>query len=268
VIRAFSYGGGVQSTAAMVLAAAGEIDFPLFIFANVGDDHEPETLAYVRAVAMPYAARHGIEVVEVKRGGVNKSLLHKIERLPSTLPIPVRMDRTGAPGKRSCTQDFKIAPIARELRRRGATAEAPAVIGLGITVDEIQRVRTPFDARIPSQRRAYPLALDLGLTRQDCIRIIERAEIPVPPKSACFFCPFHSLEQWKRLRRDRRDEFERSVELERLMQTRRRDLGKDPVWLTDLGARHKVTLDRLVAHDQLTLDEERVDNCDEGFCFT
>ena len=48
-LRVFSYGGGVQSTAALVLAAQGKIDFPTFLFANVGDDSEhPATLRYVR----------------------------------------------------------------------------------------------------------------------------------------------------------------------------------------------------------------------------
>jgi hypothetical protein len=47
-IRAFSYGGW-QSTAALVLAAQGHIDFRTFLFANVGDDSEhPATLAYIR----------------------------------------------------------------------------------------------------------------------------------------------------------------------------------------------------------------------------
>lgn len=39
-LRVFSFGGGVQSTAALVLAAQGEIDFTAFIFANVGADSE------------------------------------------------------------------------------------------------------------------------------------------------------------------------------------------------------------------------------------
>jgi hypothetical protein len=266
-VRAFSFGGGVQSTAALVLAADRRIDFPLFVYANVGDDHEPETLRYVREVAKPYADEHGIELVEVERGGVNKSLLHKIERLETSVPIPMRMDGSGAPGNRTCTQDFKIEPVARLLKARGATKEHPAIIGLGITVDEIQRVRSAYDKRVPVQRRDYPL-VRLELTRQNCLNVIEAGGLPRPPKSACFFCPYHSVEQWQKLRRDRRPEFDRAVALERSMQARRAALGKDPVWLTDQGARHKITLDRLVGHDQMTLDDEHVDNCDEGFCFT
>ena len=39
-LRVFSYGGGVQSTAALVLASQHKIDFKTFLFCNVGDDSE------------------------------------------------------------------------------------------------------------------------------------------------------------------------------------------------------------------------------------
>jgi hypothetical protein len=39
-LRTFSYGGGWQSTAALVLAAQGRLDYRVFVFANVRDDSE------------------------------------------------------------------------------------------------------------------------------------------------------------------------------------------------------------------------------------
>ena len=60
-LRFVSYGGGVQSTALLVLAATRRIDYPIFVMANVGDDSEhPATLDYVRDVASHYAADNGI----------------------------------------------------------------------------------------------------------------------------------------------------------------------------------------------------------------
>lgn len=111
LLRSVSYGGGVQSTCLLVLAAQGEIDFRLFLFANVGDDSEhPSTLRYVREVAIPYAAEHGIELRELHRvpqRGVAKghveTLWGRLTREGSrSLPIPVRMSN-GAPGTRSCS---------------------------------------------------------------------------------------------------------------------------------------------------------------------
>src|SRR5258708_98613 len=46
-LKVFSFGGGVQSVAALVLAAQGKIDYRHFVFCNVGDDSEnPATLEY------------------------------------------------------------------------------------------------------------------------------------------------------------------------------------------------------------------------------
>ncbi|WP_256918783.1 hypothetical protein [Streptomyces hilarionis] len=39
-VKSFSFSGGVQSMAAMVLAATGELDYRTFLMANVGDDSE------------------------------------------------------------------------------------------------------------------------------------------------------------------------------------------------------------------------------------
>ena len=60
----FSFGGGVQSTAVLVLQAQGKLNYDEFVFANVGDDSEnPETLEYVNRYSKPFAAAHGIRLV-------------------------------------------------------------------------------------------------------------------------------------------------------------------------------------------------------------
>lgn len=269
-LRTFSYGGGVQSTAALVLAAEGKIDFGTFLFSNVGDDSEmPETLAYVHEVAIPYGAEHGIEVVELhklRRDGTRAPTLY--ERLTvegsRSLPIPVRMSRTGAPGTRSCTADHKIRVIARWLREHGATKEDPAQVGIGISTDEIQRAKPGIDPRSLIQCRTYPL-LDLGLDRQDCDQIIRASGLPVPGKSACYFCPFHKREEWRRMKRDEPELFDKSVALERLLNDRRASLGKDPVWFT--GA--LIPLDEAISPDgdQLGL-ELATGDCESGYCMT
>jgi hypothetical protein len=268
-LRVFSYGGGVQSTACLVLAAQREIDYPTFLFANTGDDSEhPDTIRYVRDVAVPWAAERGVDVVELARrrqkgdrAGEVETLYGRLTRPGSrSIGIPVRMGGDGAPGTRSCTTDFKIRVIARWLREHGATEADPAHTGIGISLDEIHRL----NSRKPegNQVLEYPL-IDRLVTRQDCMNLIERAGLPVPPKSACFFCPFHTLEAWRRLRRETPDLFDRAVHLERLMNERRRELGKDEVYLH----RSARPLDDVVGDDQqLVLDVD--DTCESGFCMT
>jgi len=265
-LRVFSYGGGVQSTAALVLAANGEIDYRIFAFSNVGDDSEhPASLRYVREIAMPYAEQHGIELVELRRqrrDGTTESLLERMDRTESSISIPVRM-QNGAPGNRTCTMVFKIRVIDRFLRERGATKTDPAVIGLGISLDELTRMRS--DSGSPYKTLDYPL-IDRRIDRAACIGIIERSGLPVPQKSSCYFCPFHRIATWQKMRHDEPELFWKSVELERKLNERRARLGKDQVWLTDRGR----PLDE-VTSDNKQLDlfsDDREGGCNSaGFCF-
>jgi hypothetical protein len=267
-IRFVSYGGGVQSTALLVLAAQRKINFPLFVMANVGNDSEnPATLRYVGEHAQPFAEQHGIELVvldRTKRDGTTETLWGRLTREGSrSLPIPVRMSN-GAPGTRSCTADFKIKVTGKEAKRRGATADNPATVGIGISVDEIHRAN---NRRVePHERIVYPL-LDLGLRRTDCMRIIREAGLPVPPKSSCFFCPFHRDSAWHDLRREQPEEFAKACDLEDLLNARRDTLGKDHVYLTRHGRPLRDVIPEGV--DLLPIaDDDGDGSCDSGWCMT
>lgn len=265
-IRVISYGGGVQSTALIVLAAQGRIDFHLAAFANVGDDSEhPATLEYVQNVAIPWATDHGIQIAQLRRimrTGEERTLWqHLMQPGSRSVPIPVRMNGNGAPGRRSCTADYKIKVIARHLRALGATKTNPAVVAVGISTDEFHRAsnRRAHDFEIPE----YPL-LDLGISRNECERIIRDAGLPVPPKSACFFCPFQRKASWQQMRKNEPDLFLASQLLEDTLNERRQRLGKDPVWLTGYGRR----LSEAVQMPDPTLFDEGPDECDSGYCWT
>ncbi|GHJ43304.1 hypothetical protein Cs7R123_06460 [Catellatospora sp. TT07R-123] len=163
-LRVVSYGGGVQSTALLVLAAQRVIDFPVFLFANVGDDSEdPDTMTYLHQYARPFAALHGIQLHVLdkrRRDGSIETLYGRLTRHGSrSLPIPVRMSN-GAPGTRSCTAEFKIRVIGKWLRQHGASPGNKATVGIGISLDEIERLNnrkaTPYEIPVYpcSTRRA------------------------------------------------------------------------------------------------------------------
>lgn len=266
-LRIISYGGGVQSTALVVLAAQRVIDFSVALFSNVGDDSEhPETIRYVREVAVPWAAERGVAVHELhrtKRTGEAETLWSRLMQEGSrSLPIPVRMPDTGAPGTRSCTIDFKIKVIARWLRENGATKDNPATVAIGFSTDEFHR--SSNKKAHPYEVPVYPL-LDLGYSRSDCMRIIADAGLPVPPKSACFFCPFHRPATWAEMRRDEPDLFERAAGLEAILNERRDMLGKDHVYLTRFG---KPLRDAIATAQDTLWHDEGPESCDEGHCWT
>jgi len=261
-IHALSYGGGVQSTAMLVLAAECVIPHRLALFANVGADSEnPRTLDYIERYTKPYAATHGIELVELHKRdkhGTPVTLYGRLMSSERSIDIPMRMSN-GAPGNRNCTETFKINVIKAELKRRGATNNDPAELAMGISMDEYQRMRTA--SGVPFYTLAYPL-IERRMDRAACMALIGRVGLPVPPKSSCTFCPYQRLRQWKALMHEQPDRFAQAVELEQVMIARRAMLGKDPIYLTSAGK----PLDEAVVDDgQLSLFDGG--SCDiAGYC--
>lgn len=226
--RAYSYGAGVQSTAMLVLAAQGYIAPGPFLFANVGEDSEhPASLRYLREVAFEYATSHGIEMHELHREptrgrhkGERPSLLGAIMHPDSkSIPIPIRGEN-GAPGSRSCTADYKVRVVAKWLKDNWqASMDNPVEVAIGISTDEWQRANDKREE--PHERVVYPLltlehrlAGRAGASRNDCKRIIADAGLPIPPKSSCFFCPFHKPSVFADQARTEPDLFEKSCQLE------------------------------------------------------
>ena len=298
-LAVISYGGGGQSTAMLVLAAQGQLgcNIDTALFANVGDDSEhPGTLRYVREVAIPWAAEHGLDVHELhrtRRDGTVETLYGRLTREGSrSLPIPVRMDN-GAPGTRSCTADFKIRVVGKWLREHGASEADPATVCVGISVDEIHRANNRRSEK--HERVVYPL-LELGYRRVDCERLIRDTPLPAslaprlrdivyelpsvtradllrsdftrlprPPKSSCFFCPFHRPSAWQAMRIEEPDLFEKAADLEDLLNARRDELGKDHVYLTRFGGPLRKVIPDGVAFLPLA-DDGGSGGCDGGWC--
>lgn len=298
-IRVFSNGGGVQSIAMLVLSAlalrsqAGDpdadaalqaatdhryplskiqaaLDFPLHLFCNVGDDSEhPDTIRYVDEAAIPYAAAHGITFEVLRRAyqrGANKGeastlLTHMLRPEMRSIVIPLRMPEAGgAPGTRACTGHFKVRVIEQRLRKLGASKKQRAVVGLGISLDEFTRMRTDDGTGV--QEPAYPL-IDLRITRDRCMTIIRHAGLPVPPKSSCWFCPYHRPSVWTRMRADEPALFDQAADLEAELNRRRADRGQGPGYLTRFG----VPLRQAIG-ERAGMDFADDDACESGYCMT
>ena len=272
-LTTISYGGGVQSTAMLVLAAEGRLgyDVDAALFANVGDDSEhPASLEYVRNIAQPYAAKHGIPCHEIRRTRKDgtpflslwSTMVEHDNPLITRETIPVRGEN-GAPLSRVCTESWKIRVVHKWQKQHGATKDDPAVTLIGISTDEATRANK--NSTLKEQRIEYPL-LELGLDRSRCARIIKDAGLPVPPKSSCYFCPFHRSSVWADMRRDEPDLFEKSAQLEELLNSRRDAVGKKRVYLTRFGVPLREAIG--VAQDVLPFDDDETAGECGGSCWT
>jgi hypothetical protein len=279
-LRTISYGGGVQSTALVILAAqrderlaeimGGQVDAA--IMANVGDDSEhPDAIRWVRDVVKPWTDQHRFQLFEVARtrrdGTPYPTLLQDVLREDTrSVNIPARM-ANGSPGNRNCTSEWKIKQIAKWHKAHGATADDPAIVAVGISTDEIQRVTTR--RRNPHEQVVYPL-IELGMDRSACQRLnVETFGAPAP-KSSCWFCPFHKPQRFAEMRRDEPELFAQAVELERAINRKRARIGKDEVFLTRFAKPLDVAISE--AQTPLFTDDTWSDpgeaGCDSGACFT
>lgn len=267
-----SFGGGIQSTAIFALQITGKLpnNYDQYIFCNVGADSEnPATLTYINEVIKPLANQHNVQFEEIhkmRRGEID-TVYKACMRDDKSVPIPVILN-SGAPGLRSCTTDFKVALLDKHLKRATFTH---ATIGLGISLDEYRRAR--FDAdyvKVPRvsqfyKKREYPL-IDMRITRVMCKQIIQNAGLPIPPKSACFFCPFQSAAQWVNLRRDNPELFAKAVQLDEMVRTKRLiNKNSDACFLHPA----RVPLSQAVGEQPLLIPyDDTTDTCESGYCMT
>ena len=95
---------------------------------------------------------------------------------------------------RQCTEKYKIAPVNEYCRKHyGAHFKNPVGTWLGISTDEWTRMAV---SKVKAFVLFYPL-IDMGFSRQDCIKYMEDHDYEVPVKSSCIGCPFHSNSLWK-----------------------------------------------------------------------
>lgn len=280
-LRVFSFGGGWQSIATMLLQIEGNTDFEPYhhwVYANVDDRAEPETVAYMNNVLLPYSKQHGIDIVTVQRQKHGKpyGLLDDIYEDNKSVPIPM-WNKQGAPNSRICTSDWKIKVVDKWIKTLGATH---VTLGLGISMDESERMkphamsyhdRPLTDDGTPAKRGKfgflkridYPL-IQARLWRENLPSVFERHGLPTPPKSACFFCPFSSRSRWIELKRSRPDLFEQAIKIESVCNQKRSHLQHTTPFL-------HVSRTPLInaVGDQLPLwDMETGGGCNSGSCFT
>lgn len=225
-LTVISLGAGVQSTTVALMAAHGEIT-PMpdcAIFADTGWEPQPvyDHLAWLSSGnVLPFPVRK-VSAGDIRADTVSKNSPRsgRFASIPwflrQTKPSGAYQDGRG---KRQCTAHYKIEPIAMALRTllgvgpRGYIARDTVEIWIGISRDEAHRMKPP---RQRYQKGRWPL-LELNMTRQDCLRWLERHGYPRPPKSSCIGCPYHSNAMWREMRDQRPAEFGDAVALDRLI---------------------------------------------------
>lgn len=258
-LEIISLGGGVQSSALVVLTAWGKISPPAThaVFADTGGEFET-TLEHVERLARWSRAQGGPAVVVTRRPGPGLYEHHWTAQASQKTPLCVHAEPSGGLWKRDCTIRWKIKVVQRWLKIQGADI---ATVQLGISLDEAERMKASPEAWVTNR---WPL-IELRLTRADCRKIIQAAGLPVPGKSACWFCPLRPVGYWQWLAASDPQRFEAAARLEDRINAANAAVGKAPGYLS---SRHR-PLREAFSTDQMPLwpAEQDEEECG-GFCFT
>jgi len=201
------YGMGVDSTAMLILLHRIHIKPDLIIFADTGGE-KPETYAYLPtinkwldSVGFPRVVVVRYEPPIAKYKTLEGNCLDN-ETMPSISFNFIR---------KSCSQKWKakavndyLLGVSRGPRKCHGWQPALDAIALGFNpikvigfdaspADKRRSTKTPCD--FPPFISAYPLQ-DAGLTRPKCVELIKSEGLPVPLKSACWFCAAN--QPWER----------------------------------------------------------------------
>ena len=213
-LKVLSLGAGVQSSTLALMAAHGELDMPdCAIFADVQAELE-SVYAWLDWLEkqLPYP------VYKITRGSLPQQALivrtsKKGTQYQKHAPPAFMIDKeTGEGGimMRQCTSDFKIEPIRKKLRELGGK-DRGVEQWLGISKDEIQRMKPSRDKWITNR---WPL-IEKRLTRYQCLQWMQDKGYPAPPRSSCYFCPYHSPAEWWRLKTEEPACFAKAVQFEK-----------------------------------------------------
>ena len=131
----------------------------------------------------------------------------------------------------------------------------PTKIFLGISMDEIQRMKTSSLYNVSYE---YPL-IDKRIDRKDCVKFLEKYKFYNIKKSACIFCPFHSNPAWKDIKLNYPKEWKKVIKIDKAIRNS----------LINKGLRDKLYLHssrKPIEEAYLQEDQEELFMCEEGYC--
>lgn len=236
-ISIVAFGGGTDSTAVLIGLRNHGIRPDRILFADTGGERQ-ETYDFVYLMNTWARKNLGVDIEIVKkasRSGVFESLeawCLRNKNLPSL-----------AYGGKSCSLKFKVEPqdkLIRNWPEAKATWKAGKRIAkfIGYEAGEVRRVRRPESAD-GRYLYLYPL-IAWNWHRFKCLEVIKAEGLPLPGKSACFFCPANKKSEIMALPKDLKD---RAVAMEQRAKHRFKEikgLGRYFSWKDFLNGTCKV----------------------------
>ena len=213
-MRVISLGWGTQSFGLAAMSALGVLP-PVDVAIHADTTHERSETYKFAARWTPWLEERGVRVVTVRPQRCTSPVVNDWGGvfIPAYTLTP---SAGGGQLRRQCTGDWKIRPIRRWLQahRNGAQVE----MWLGITLDEMRRMK-PANVKYITHRWPFLEREHWSgrmMLRSDVVAWLRRnlGDDAVPPRSACYFCPYHSRAEWRDLRDNGNGDWQRAVDFD------------------------------------------------------
>lgn len=274
-LRIIAEGLGVQTVTLYLLSSLGIIPRADYaIFADPGAEKD-ETYRYLEYLDKWRQDNNGIPLIHsIMRSTIKKDLLSGTnstgQRFASIPAFTSNPDGTKGMLRRQCTFEYKISVVDKEIRKLYGLKKYERLkkteIWMGITLDEIERAKSGINPKEKWKLKIYPFLniggefFDKAWTRSDCRQWLIENNFPIPPKSACVFCPFQGDNQWVELKTSSPTDFDEAVYIDKAIRDSSKKGAANPIYLH--GSCKPL--------DQVDFNEGQgnlfINGCEEGYC--
>ena len=217
VIEVFLSGGGTQSACIVALIVQGKLPRPNMIVIVDTERERSSVWEYQSAVIEPALSKIGMMIYRIKKSDFATVDLWSKGKGGITLPT---FEKFSGQSQTYCSNEWKRRVIDRFLRSKGIKKREVRK-WIGLSLDEANRhFRLKTSAEKSGEKLRFPLIEDIPLNRAQAIATVRRMGWPDPPRSACWMCPNQTGKEWRNLKLNYPDEFEKAVALEKEIQKR------------------------------------------------
>lgn len=212
-VEVWSCGGGTQSGAIAQLIKEGRLPKPdIALMVDTGRERS-STWPFLDGFIRPALACVDLELTVIPKADFATVDLFSLTGKDILLPGFTNKNNTIGKLDGYCSGEWKRDVTMRYLRSIGIQS---ATNWIGISLDEMRRVRTP---RRKWLRLRYPLLFDVPMRRHQCIELIKAAGWKgTIPHSACWMCPNLGDAEWIDMKLHWPDDFAAACSLEKELQ--------------------------------------------------
>tara|TARA_Y100001937_G_scaffold72012_1_gene97967 strand:+ start:602 stop:1435 length:834 start_codon:yes stop_codon:yes gene_type:complete len=269
-LRVLSLGAGVQSTTLALMIEKGEVPMvDCAIFSDVGA--EPK-LVYQHLDWLEKQLSYPLYKVQWRN--LKEDIISASQGKYSAFTAPFFSKNVKNNKKsmlrRQCTNDYKIKPLQQKIRKLLGYSKGERVAKdtyvemlMGISWDELQRQKIN---QIKYITNIYPL-VEKQIRRHQCLKWMETNNYPKPPRSACTFCPYHTNEEWRIIKKNK-EEWNEVIKLDKSIRYQEQYKDNQSGFVEDQLYLHRDC--KPIDEVDLRSDEEKgqyslLDEC-EGMC--